>query len=175
MLPELSFTSWLTLAVKRALAAGLDGIEVSVLTLISVPWGRFCCALAPDAVAAQAEWQKTWSVSHGSLWFSSAKDAAAQRSCSHRARIATGEERLDNELAFSLVLNTRKQSNQPEYFLPAPLDTWSCPTGIGSVSCEDGGNLLVNRRDVWGGELSAELTQWCCLRPPAAMLISLPT
>jgi len=39
MLPELSVTSLLTVAVYRVLAAGLAGIDVSVLTLISVPEG----------------------------------------------------------------------------------------------------------------------------------------
>src|ERR1044071_288492 len=54
-LPWLSFTSSLTLALKRESAAGLAGMAVSVLTLISVPEGRVCCALALTAVSPKSK------------------------------------------------------------------------------------------------------------------------
>src|SRR5436309_16046951 len=37
--PELSWTSWLTVAEYALPAAGFAGIALSVRTLISVPWG----------------------------------------------------------------------------------------------------------------------------------------
>src|SRR5882757_1111936 len=108
-------------------------MEVSVLTLISVPEGRFCCALALNAVSPANNVAKSMRFIMVSLPVASHKrDAASeprvaplspQQSWNNRAaRQSCGFPALPDTLKFRSYLFWF------EYYLTAVEDTLRCPT-----------------------------------------------